>query len=78
MSPVTVAVRAPLDQLAVCPPGLAVTVYPVIVDPPVDAGALQLIVACVLPAMAVTSVGAPGTDVGVGVGVVPSDLRPTV
>jgi len=43
--PVTVALSAPLDQLAVAPPGLAVTVYPVMADPPSDEGALQVTMA---------------------------------
>ena len=64
MSPVTVAVRLPLDHVAVWPPGLAVTVYPVIAEPPVDAGAFQVTVACAFPAVAETLVGAVG---GVGV-----------
>ena len=34
-------------------------------EPPVDNGALQLTMACVLPAVAVTLVGAPGTVAGV-------------
>ena len=67
VSPVTVAVRFPLDQLAVWPPGFVVTVYPVIVEPPVDAGGFQLTEACVLPAVAETLVGAPGTVAGVTV-----------
>ena len=36
-----------------------------IADPPVDNGALQVTVACVLLAVAVTLVGAPGTVAGV-------------
>jgi hypothetical protein len=40
--PVTVAVSAPLDQLAVAPPGLAVTVYAVIGEPPLETGALHV------------------------------------
>ena len=65
VSPVTVAVRAPLDQLAVWPLGLAVTLYPVIAEPPVDDGAVHITVACVLPDVAVALVGAPGTAAGV-------------
>ena len=42
-----------------------VTVYPVIAEPPVDAGAVQLTVASKEPATAVTPVGAPGTVTGV-------------
>ena len=59
--PVMVAVRFPLDHVAVAPPGLAVTVYPVITDPPSEDGAVQVTVACVLPAVAETLVGTPGT-----------------
>ena len=36
-----------------------------IADPPVEDGALQVTVACVLLAVAVTFVGAPGTVAGV-------------
>ena len=39
--------------------------YPVIIEPPVDDGALQVTVACVLPAVAVTLIGAPGMVAGV-------------
>lgn len=45
---------------AVNPPGLEVTVYPVIVEPPLDAGADQETVACPYPEVALTLVGAPG------------------
>ncbi len=44
--------------------GAAVTVYRVIAAPPFD-GALQLIVAETLPAIASVIVGMPGTDLGV-------------
>ena len=64
-SVVKVAVRVWPLTVTIWPPGLAVTVYAVIVDPPVDAGALQVTVACVLPAVAVRLVGAPGTVIGV-------------
>jgi hypothetical protein len=37
----------------------------VITEPPVEDGALQLTVACVLPAVAVTLLGAPGIVAGV-------------
>jgi hypothetical protein len=33
--------------------------------PPFEAGAVKLTVACALPAVAVTFVGAPGTPIGV-------------
>lgn len=46
--------------VAVAPPGLAVTVYPVIALPPVDTGAVNVTVASAFPALAVPMVGAPG------------------
>ncbi len=48
----------------VIPPGLEVTVYDVIGEPPLEAGAVKLTVACALPAVAMTPVGAPGTARG--------------
>ena len=48
-------------------PPLDVTVYPVIPLPPVDEGAVKLTIACILPATAVTLVGAPGTVVAADV-----------
>ena len=42
------------------PPGLAVTVYPVIALPPVKAGGVNATVACAFAALAVPMVGAPG------------------
>jgi hypothetical protein len=56
--PVTVAVRT-FPTVTVLPEE-AVTVYPVIAEPPFDAGAAQETVADVLPATAETPVGAPG------------------
>src|SRR5215831_16053642 len=44
--PVTVAVVVLPLVLAVSPPGADVTVYPVIALPPLEAGAVQLTVAC--------------------------------
>ena len=49
------------DVVHVPEPGVPVTVYPVIAEPPSLAGALQETVACASPADAVTAVGAPGT-----------------
>jgi hypothetical protein len=49
----------------VCPPGDEVTVYDVIAEPPSDAGALKLTLACRSPGVADTPVGAPGTVRGV-------------
>ena len=50
--------------VAVIPPGLDVTVYPVIGLPLFD-GAIKLTVALPLPCIADTFVGAPGTVLGV-------------
>ena len=44
----------------VSPPGPEVTVYPVIVEPPFDAGGVKETTACALPATAETEVGASG------------------
>jgi hypothetical protein len=43
------------------PPGLAVAVYPVIGEPPFDAGALHVTASCAFPGVSATPVGAPGT-----------------
>ena len=53
----TIGLVAPL---AVKPSGLDVTVYEVMLVPPVDDGAVNATDACVLPAVATTLVGAPG------------------
>ena len=47
--------------IAVMPPGLDVTVYPVITLPPVLDGATKATLAEAFPAVATTLVGAPGT-----------------
>jgi hypothetical protein len=60
-----VALVAVPAAVAVNPPGDEVTVYPVIWDPPLEAGAVQVTVAWALPAVAVTAVGAPGGPRGV-------------
>ena len=51
------------DELppAVMRPGEEVTVYPVIAEPPFDAGAVKATETFPLPAVAVPTVGAPGT-----------------
>jgi hypothetical protein len=55
------------EPVAVIPPELAVTVYPVIAEPPLSAGAVKVTVALALePAVAVPIVGAPGTVFGIG------------
>ena len=63
VSPVTVI--GDVVPVAVMPPGLEVTVYPVIAEPPLELGAVNVTVACALPAVAVPMVGAPGTVAGV-------------
>lgn len=45
----------------VAPPPVQETVYPVMVAPPFEAGAVNVIVAAALPALTETPVGAPGT-----------------
>jgi hypothetical protein len=49
------------DPVAVIDPGDDVTVYCVIAEPPLSAGAVNVTVACVLPPVAVPIVGAFGT-----------------
>jgi hypothetical protein len=61
VSPVTVIGLA--EPVAVKPPGLEITVYPVIAEPPLLTGAANVTVAWALPAVADTPVGAPGTVV---------------
>ena len=58
VNPVTV-IGLPVP-LAVSPPGDDVTVYEVIVVPPLEAGASKLTVACPSPALAAAPVGAEG------------------
>jgi len=59
VNPVTAAVVAPV-VVAVSPPGAEVTVYPVIADPPLLAGAVHDTTAWAFPGTADTPVGAPG------------------
>ena len=66
VSPVTTCVVDVVPALLSTPPaGLDVTVYPVIALPPLLTGAVKLTLACRLPGVAVTAVGAPGTVRGV-------------
>jgi hypothetical protein len=66
VSPVTVIGLT--EPVAVKPPELEVTVYPVITEPPLLPGAVNVTVAWAFPAVAVPIVGAPGTvEVGEGV-----------
>jgi hypothetical protein len=63
VSPVTVrGLGVPVTDI---PPGLEITVYREIGIPPSDTGGVKLTVACVLPARAVTPMGAPGREAGV-------------
>jgi hypothetical protein len=56
-----------LPPVAVIPPELAVTVYPVMVDPPLSAGAVNAMEAVEAPVtVAITDVGAPGTVLAAG------------
>jgi hypothetical protein len=64
VKPATVADVAPV-VVALSPPGDAVTVYPVIADPPLLVGAVHDTTAEALPAAATAPVGAPGTVLGV-------------
>ncbi len=54
-----------LDPEAVKPPGEDVTVYPVMVLPPFEIGAVNATLAWAFPAVATGLVGAPGTVLGV-------------
>ena len=63
VKPVTLAL-VPELTVAVNPPGLEVTVYPVMAEPP-SKGAVQETVASPFPFVAVTPVGAPGMVTGV-------------
>ena len=57
------------------PPGVEVTVYPVMALPPLDPGAVQLTTEEALATVPETPVGAPGTVLGVtGVDVPASEL----
>ena len=72
VSPVTVfevGAGLPVTVTGVCAaePMNGVTVYVVIVLPPLFVGAVQVTVADALPAVAVTPVGAPGTPGPLGV-----------
>jgi len=53
-------------------PGLHVAVYPVIAEPPLEAGMVNATVAWPLPGVAVPIVGAPGAVMAVSVTSLPS------
>jgi hypothetical protein len=63
VSPVTVI--GLVEPVPVILPGVEVAVYPVIADPPLLAGAVNVTIACALPAVAIPIVGVPGTVEGV-------------
>ena len=77
--PVTVAV-IPMIVLKLAPPGDAVTVYPVIAEPPLLTGAVHDTTAWAFPGVAVTAIGAPGTVLGVtaALGIEASELPATL
>jgi hypothetical protein len=60
-----VTVMGDAGPLAVNPPGEDVAVYDVIVEPPVEAGGVNVTVACEIPPVAAPIVGGPGTAAGV-------------
>jgi hypothetical protein len=67
LSPDTVQLVDPTGTLQVAPPGEAVTVYPVIAEPPLSVGGVKETRALPLPSTAVTDVGDCGTVAGVAV-----------
>ena len=73
VSPLTEQVEALANAVQVAPPGEAVTVYPVIGDPPSSIGAFQETCALALPPEAVADVGASGALAGVAVTVAVDD-----
>ena len=65
LRPVTLIGLAAPVAVRVAPPPVQDTVYPVIGEPPSEAGAVKAIEALPLPAVAVPMVGAPGAPRGV-------------
>ena len=61
VSPVISQLVEPTGTVHESPPGDAVTTYPVIGVPPLDAGAVKDTVAVSSPTVAIRDVGAPGT-----------------
>jgi hypothetical protein len=75
LRPNTVQVRAPVvEQVA---PFDAVTVYPVIGEPPSESGTSQVRLTLVVPGTASVSVGAPGLVAGVALRLFEAALVPT-
>jgi len=60
--------------VAVRPPELAITTYPVIAEPPLLTGGVKVIVASPLPPTAVTLVGASGAPAGTTELLVPEEV----
>ena len=80
LSPVIVVDSVlPLTFTGVCAvePRYGVTVYPLMLAPPVDAGAVHDTVACPVPAVALAVAGAPGGPTGVTADDVPGTLVPS-
>ena len=75
VSPLTVQASVLVVQVA--PPGLAVRCSEVIGEPPFDAGAVQASTTWALAAVAVVSVGAPGTVAGTAVSAFDAGPVPT-
>jgi hypothetical protein len=67
LSPETVQLVEPTGTLHVAPPGEAVTVYPVMAEPPLSVGGVKETRALPLPSTAETDVGDCGTVAGVAV-----------
>ena len=71
--------RGPVVHEHDAPPGLAVTVYPVIVEPPSDAGAVHDTTLCAFaPLVPDTLVGRPGVVRGVTLTAIDSAPRPAL
>src|SRR3954453_8338651 len=73
--PPTVQDNPPVEHVA--PPGLAVAVYEVIVEPPSEAGADHARATCPSPRVAEVNVGAPGNVAGVAVSAFEAGPAPT-
>ena len=73
VNPPTVQLVAIAEALQVAPPGDAVTVYPVIGEPPLSVGAVHEISALLFPPDAEAEVGASGIVAGVAVAVTVED-----
>ena len=75
VSPPTVQDNPPVEHVA--PPGLAVAVYDVIVEPPFEAGADHARATWPFPRVAEFNVGAPGNVAGIAVSAFEAGPGPT-